>query len=229
DGRISDLVIESYGDVAPSDTPEGPADPAFALIGTRAFDGAARSVLEETPTDDLNIEAGHISFAFNADKVHGMQGLVTRDAFGNENGGHFASYIEKGTLYIRFQDAETEHVFTKSGIKAGEDYEVQAAFGDGKVAAWLDGQSLGEASLDYDWVENDEYLQVGANGWASASGEAGFTNAFDGTISNLIIQAKDPNDAVALDNVVPTFDTPEQYAEFLEEEANNEQAEWFIL
>ena len=55
---------------------------------------------------------------------------------------------------------------------------------------WLDDELVGETSFETNWLNNDEFLQVGANGWASKSGEAGFRDVFDGTISDLIILDK---------------------------------------
>ncbi|MEO1542637.1 MAG: hypothetical protein AAFR75_01235, partial [Pseudomonadota bacterium] len=234
DGTISDLVIESYGDFglepAPATATEPAADPAFSLVGTRAFDGTSRPVIEEASTDALKLEDGKISFGFNADTVNGMQGLVSRDAkHVDEEGGHFTSYIEDGTLYVRFQDADDEHVFTKSGIRSGQDYEVQAEFGDGTVAAWVNGEAIGNGALDYDWLDTEEYLQVGANGWASQSGSAGYTGAFDGTITDLVIEAKHNEAGSDLNDIVPTIDAIDGYAETINDSATGDQSDWFII
>lgn len=237
DGSISDLVIESYSDATATQPAqqtqpetESPAEDAYTLVGTRKFDGSSRPVVEEAPTDALKIEAGKISFGFNAETVKGMQGLVSRDAKGtDEDGGHFTSYIQNGTLYVRFQEEDADHVFSASGIRAGEDYEFHAEFGGGTVAAWLNGDSIGAGALNYDWLDTEEYLQVGANGWASASGEAGFKGAFDGTISDLVITEKDVSQAVNLDDIVPTADGNDPFADGLDPDANGEQTDWFLI
>ncbi|MEO1178153.1 MAG: LamG-like jellyroll fold domain-containing protein [Pseudomonadota bacterium] len=230
DGTISDLVIESYGHEPLDPAPEPAGDAAYTLEGARAFDGTSLTVLEEAPTDALNLKDGAISFSFNADKIHGMQGLVSRDATGvDDGGGHFTSYIEKGTLYVRFQEADEEYVFTKSGIRAGEDYQFEAEFGDGAVAAWVNGELIGQGRLNYDWLDTDEYLQVGANGWASASGSAGYMGAFDGTITDLVIEAKNGDAGSRLDDMVPTVDATGIYPETPDEGVTEDQSDWFII
>jgi pyruvate/2-oxoglutarate dehydrogenase complex dihydrolipoamide acyltransferase (E2) component len=159
----------------------------FSLPGSRTFASAA-DVIEIAPSADLKVPAATIAFSFNADAVTGRYGLVSKDAKGTSvNDDHFTSYVENGKLIVRFQKDADSHVFTVDGIKAGIDHQVQIAFGGGQVALWLDGAAKGSAAFDLDWTGNGEYLQVGANGWASASGASGFGDVFDGTISDVMI------------------------------------------
>ncbi|MEM7238590.1 MAG: hypothetical protein AAF501_12315, partial [Pseudomonadota bacterium] len=61
------------------------------------------------------------------------------------------------------------------------------SFGDGEVSLWLDGKLADSAAFSTSWETNGEYLQFGANGWASKTGASGFTDVFDGTISDAVI------------------------------------------
>ncbi|OBY27744.1 hypothetical protein A9D60_25275 [Leisingera sp. JC1] len=88
---------------------------------------------------------------------------------------------------MRFQEGSTSKTFKATGIQKDTDYDVTASFGGGEVALELNGQLIGQADFDFDWLDNSEYLQAGANGWASRTGEAGFRDVFDGTISDLSI------------------------------------------
>ena len=101
--------------------------------------------------------------------------------------GHFTSYIENGKLKIRFQQDGDEQNFVINNIQANKDYEVTASFGDGKVSVWLNDKLVAEGNLDMDWSSSDEFLQIGANGWASEAGQAGFRDVFDGTISDVYV------------------------------------------
>ncbi|WP_027243251.1 right-handed parallel beta-helix repeat-containing protein [Leisingera daeponensis] len=160
----------------------------FELDGPMEFNGTDSSVREFAPDQALQAEAGNIAFTFNADTVSGRQGLVSKDAYGADaNDGHFTSYISNGSLFVRFQEGAASETFEVTGIEADTDYSVSASFGGGKVALRLNGELAGEADFEFDWLDNAEHLQVGANGWASKSGEAGFTDAFDGTISDFAI------------------------------------------
>ncbi|UWQ48123.1 right-handed parallel beta-helix repeat-containing protein [Leisingera aquaemixtae] len=160
----------------------------FELDGPMEFNGTDSSVREFAPDQALQAEAGNIAFTFNADTVSGRQGLVSKDAYGADaNDGHFTSYISNGKLFVRFQEGAASETFEVAGIEADTDYSVSASFGGGKVALRLNGELAGEADFEFDWLDNAEHLQVGANGWTSKSGEAGFTDAFDGTISDFAI------------------------------------------
>ena len=124
---------------------------------------------------------------------------MAKDAYEFGGGGnHFTSYIKDGTLHVRFQDGASSKEFSVGNIKANVDYDLQASFGDGKVTAMLDGKVFGQANFDTSWASNSEYMQIGANGWASQTGQKGFTDVFDGTISNVLLA--NSNDVFVLHN-----------------------------
>jgi hypothetical protein len=182
----------------PTPTPEpdpvpgtgGTGDLLFGRSGAMTFDGSTASVIEVAPSAATQVEAATISFSFNADKVSGSQGLVSKDASGTTvNNGHFTSYIKDGTLHVRYQEDAASQTLKLSGIQANRDYDVRTSFGEGTVSLWVDGALVDSQSLDVNWLDNTEYLQIGANGWASQSGKTGFRNPFDGTISDVQITA----------------------------------------
>jgi hypothetical protein len=186
-GTGTDSSVEDTGSQQPGSSLPALSD-VFELDGPVEFDGTKGSVLEFAPDQALQAEAAEISFIFNADTVSGRQGLVSKDAYGADvDDGHFTSYISNGSLFVRFQEGNASETFEVTGIEADTDYSVSASFGGGKVALRLNGELAGEADFEFDWLDNVEHLQVGANGWASKSGEAGFRDAFDGTISDLAI------------------------------------------
>ncbi|MBY8978061.1 tandem-95 repeat protein [Rhodobacteraceae bacterium NNCM2] len=162
-----------------------------SLIGaaTGENDISGRSdVIEIAHNDSLAVDEATIALGFNADTVSGKHGLISKDAsyFGG-GGNHFVAYLENGVLKVRYQDGSTSETLTASGIKAGQDYEMVTSFGDGKVELWLDGNLVDSANFDTSWETNKEYLQIGANGWASKTGSSGYTDIFDGTISDAVI------------------------------------------
>lgn len=157
----------------------------YAKLGATEFNGGA-DVIELAPSSTLALAKGTIALTFNADVVSGTHGLLSKDAFGYEGGGnHFSAYVEEGVLKVRFQDGTTDKVLSLSGIAANVDYDLQVTFGDGQVQAWVNGTSIGTAASTMAWTTNVEYMQVGALGWSSASGQPGFSNVFDGTISDV--------------------------------------------
>ncbi len=169
---------------------------AYSLEGAHEFNRNSNDVIEVAHVDSLALDAATISFTFNADTVSGKHGLFSKDASYYEGGGHhLVAYIEKGVLVIRFQDGSGDEIARIDGIKANTDYDLQLSFGDGNVSVWLDGQKMHSADFSTEWTTNVEYMQIGARGWASKSGEAGFSDVFDGTISDVYIAEGNLNPA----------------------------------
>ena len=153
---------------------------------------AARDVVEIGHDDAMALEAGIIALSFNADTVSGWTGILSKDAAGYSGGGnHFTVYVAEGRLCIRFQDGSSD-VILEADITAHTDYDLQVEFGDGEVAAWLNGTLIGTAASEMSWQGNAEYLQIGAIGWSSETGSAGHKGTFDGTISDVTIAATAP-------------------------------------
>ena len=153
---------------------------------------AARDVVEIGHDDAMALEAGIIALSFNADTVSGWTGILSKDAAGYSGGGnHFTVYVAEGRLCIRFQDGSSD-VILEADITAHTDYDLQVEFGDGEVAAWLNGTLIGTAAFDMTLEDNGEYLQIGAIGWSSEAGSAGHKGTFDGTISDVTIAATAP-------------------------------------
>jgi len=171
-----------------SETPVVP-DPIFAQLGTVNYSGSFGDVDQYAHSTAFSIPEGTIAFSFVADNPSARGGLVVKDASGYAGGGnHFASYLENGDLKLRVQDGSSEYIMTFDDIVAGQEYEVAVTFGPEGILAYVDGALIGaNASFDMDWNANQEYLQIGGLGWASASGAPGFTDPFDGRIADVEI------------------------------------------
>ncbi len=188
------VVEEPEETPAEQEETEEPTKPTDGVVGAvYTFDEARNfshvtDVIELAPSANQNLAAATIALTFNADSVDGTHGLVSKDAYQFSGGGnHFTSYIREGVLYARFQDGENSKVFTVKDIKANTDYDLQVSFGNGEVAVWLNDKIVGAEQFDASWVNNNEYLQIGANGWSSQTGQSGFVHVFDGTVSDFVI------------------------------------------
>ncbi len=160
---------------------------AFSMVGTKGFSNTA-DVVEVAHSSDLALDAGTVALSFNADTVSGTMGLVSKDAsYYGGGGNHLVAYIQNGTLIVRFQDGSGDEIARIGGIKANTDYDLQISFGNGEVGVWLDGEQVHSADFEMSWESNVEHFQIGALGWASQSGQAGFRNAFDGEISDVVV------------------------------------------
>jgi hypothetical protein len=159
----------------------------YNLFGSHEINGAV-DVIQIKHSQEMSLPEATVALTFNANTVDGYQGLLSKDAYGYSGGGnHFTSYIKDGTLIVRFQDGGASKELSIAGIQVNVDYDFQFSFGNNEVTAMLNGDVFGRAAFDTSWETNEEFLQMGANGWASDSGEAGFTHVFDGTISDVII------------------------------------------
>lgn len=152
--------------------------------GVMEFSGASADVVELPADPAWQVPEGTIAFSFNAADTSGRQGLFSRDGRFNVDGGHTAIYMEGDTLLARFQDETTETILEFDGIVPGEEYEVAATFGPDGVELWVNGNLIASDALPISWTENDEWMQWGGLGWASSNAGPGFTNAFEGTISD---------------------------------------------
>ncbi|MEM9128109.1 MAG: LamG-like jellyroll fold domain-containing protein [Pseudomonadota bacterium] len=169
-----------------NDTISVPSDAnvAFAMLGSRDIDGRP-DVVELKHPDELELSAATLSFSFNANAVGGTRTLISKDAAGD--GHHFSAYLKKGVLHFRFQDGDTTKTIKAKDIKFNTDYDVQVAFGDGGASVWVNGGLVGATTTNIDWSQNNEFLQIGANGWFSGVEQDGFRYAFYGTISDVLI------------------------------------------
>jgi hypothetical protein len=154
------------------------------MLGTLEISGAG-DVLEIPHSAELELATGTIALGFNADGLGGRQGILVKDGYGT--GDHFAAYLQDDTLVVRFQNGSGSEVLSVGGIEAGRDYVLHVTFGEGTVAALLDGEEVDRADFAGDLSGNTEVMQIGGLGWASRNGEAGFGDPFDGTISDVVV------------------------------------------
>lgn len=201
DGALTDTARVEVAVAAPPPEPDTPSEPntppepdtppEARLIGAAFGTGEItlpRDVLVVAPDAALEVEAATLALEFNADRVNGRHGLMSKDASHFVGGGHhFTSYIEDGELFVRYQDGAQSEVLSVGGIVANRDYAFQTSFGNGEVALWLDGALVDRADFDTTWTRNAEYLQIGANGWASQTGDSRFEDVFDGTLADAVV------------------------------------------
>ena len=170
-----------------------PLTPVFDLSGPHQFSGRARDVINLPHSADLEVDEATIAFSFTADSVDGKQGLIAKDAWGyTGDGNHVSIYIDRGVLKARFQDGQSETTLSFGGLSAGREYEVAAIFGPDGVKLYVDGELVGSNSGHImSWTGNQEYLQIGALGWGSQTGEGDFKFHFAGEIADVQIYAEE--------------------------------------
>ena len=161
----------------------------FARMGTIEVNGNGSKVINLD--HDVNADWSEATFkmGFNANSTSGIQGLMSKDASGYSGGGnHVSAYIENGTLKVRLQDGEKDVYLSQSGIRESVDYDLALSIGNGKASLYLNGIEVDSTTQsDIDLTDNVENIQFGALGWSSQSGGDDFRNAFNGSISDLLV------------------------------------------
>ncbi|XWN30994.1 MAG: Ig-like domain-containing protein [Devosia sp.] len=186
-------------------------DTLYRLDGRYTIKSAA-DVIVVPHSDVLATDAATIALTFEASSVDGRYGILSKDASGMSGGGnHFTAHIHDGSLKVRFQGDTDGRLIRVDGIEANRAYDLQVSFGDGKASVYLDGQLQKSIDFDMDWTDNVQVMQVGALGWASASGDSAFKRPFDGVISDVVIvdgvqSVETMQDVLGTDTEPPTED-----------------------
>jgi parallel beta-helix repeat protein len=152
-----------------------------------AFSGRSRDILTVAHDEAMEIAEGTVGFGFNAANVRDSQGLISKDAAGYQDGGHFDAYVESGALWVRYQDESSSKTLSVGGIQADRDYDVLTSFNGDEIRLYLDGELVDSAAFAVDWIKNPEYLQIGGSGAWSKPGSSWAHHPFEGTISEVAI------------------------------------------
>ncbi|MEO1306354.1 MAG: family 16 glycosylhydrolase [Pseudomonadota bacterium] len=160
----------------------------FSMLGQTEISGN-NSIVKVAPSGALTVDEATIAMFFEADSVSGIKSLFTRDATGYADGDHLRARIENGELVVRFQNEDGDVVKINAGqIAVNELYHLAITFGDWGARVFLDGERVGlNKEFDMDWLDNEQYLHIGGDGSAQASGSRKAINPFDGTISDFMI------------------------------------------
>uniref|UniRef100_UPI00273DFC9E LamG-like jellyroll fold domain-containing protein n=1 Tax=Roseibium sp. MMSF_3412 TaxID=3046712 RepID=UPI00273DFC9E len=187
------------GEIAPPDDiptqddlplPEG-MTPVFAIAGDISLDGTRAGQIAIEHSEEMEISEGTIAFSFKADTVSGCDALFSKDASGYVTGGHLTAWVtDGGDVKVRFQDESSSlWLKAKDVFEVGKEHDFAFTFGDDGAVLYVDGVAVArDDDFESDWLGNEEYLMIGANGWSSPSGEIGWTgNHFDGVISDFTV------------------------------------------
>ena len=164
------------------------AEAVFSILGQTEITGS-NSIVHVAPSRKFDMKEASISMFFEADNVSGTKGLLSKDAEGYGGGDHLRARIENGNLIVRFQNEDRDDIDINAGrVKANQEYHLGITFGDRGAEVFLDGDLVGsDRKFEMDWLNNAQYLHIGGDGSSQASGSRNAKNAFDGTISNVMI------------------------------------------
>ena len=189
-------ISQDTGAIAPPDNlptvePVNGLSPVFAVAGETSFDGQRDSELAFEHAADLALSEGTVSFSFVAENITGWDVLFSKDARNFGTGGHTTAFVgENGDLKVRVQNEDKSiYLRAKNVIEEGVWYDFAFTFGDNGVQLFLDGIEVAtDTEFEIDWTQNEEFLLIGANGWASDAGDLGRpSHHFTGIIDNFSI------------------------------------------
>ena len=167
--------------------------PDGAILGVNGeldFNGE-NGHIEIEHSDDLDLTDGTIALTFTADRVDGKQALFSKDASGNQDGGHLTAFVYDGRIKVRLQSADGEvWLRTAEGsVEAGAEYHLTVTFGDDGFWVYLDGRvAASKAEFTQGIESNPEKLAIGANTWARNADRPYHTwDHFDGRISGFTV------------------------------------------
>ncbi|MEM6934667.1 MAG: LamG-like jellyroll fold domain-containing protein, partial [Pseudomonadota bacterium] len=177
------------GQPTPPTMPDPIEIPDGALF---AMAGPLTDVINLAPEENLALSSGTIALDFSVNSIGSRQGLISRDAksFAGD-GNHVSVYLDrKGDLVARFQDEAGGKNTLKleyEGIAVGKNYHVAITF-DGQMAQLLvNGEIVDQGESAMDWETTEQWLQFGAFGGGSRNGRDDYTDALDGSISNVVV------------------------------------------
>lgn len=165
-----------------------PTGPTPIFTASSFAPGVATIVANESAFQTANAA---IEVAFNLNSLGGRNSLASKDAQGNDNGGHVFVYVEGADLKVRLQDAssETNSTYTliaDNVVSANQDHHVVVNVGDDGFELFLDGGLLAfDASVTESLESNSEDWVIGGNQWLS---DPGATNDVRDVIDGEILE-----------------------------------------
>ena len=141
----------------------------------------------------LELTDGTIALSFViTDHVDGWHALFSKDASGQEHGGHLTAYVADGRIKVRLQqqgDGGKWLYGAEGSIVADQQYHVAVTFGANGFRLYINGQ-LHDLELEYTQGidTNPEPIAIGASlANRSAEHPTDARNEFHGTISDFTI------------------------------------------
>jgi hypothetical protein len=163
--------------------------PAFVWQEARQLDGRSQYVVVPHDAKWLR-DQGVVVLDFTADRVKGPQGLISKDAKGNLDGGHLVVWLDDDKVVARLQDKKSNYVVQSPAntIKKGVPTRLALAFGPGGMKLYVNGKMVGSNAYQGGLQGNQEQLVIGARDWESGPRAADHLDAFfAGTVSALAL------------------------------------------
>jgi hypothetical protein len=153
--------------------------PIFGWQQDRQLDGRSQHIVVPHDPKWL-LEQGVVVLDFTAHRIKGAQGLISKDANGNLDGGHLVIWLDEGTVVARMQDRKSEYIVQSPAktVKRDVPTRVALAFGPGGMKLYVDGKMVANNTYQGGLQGNQEPLVIGARDWKSGPRAADHLDAF---------------------------------------------------
>lgn len=166
--------------------PTAGTSPVFSRA-PHQFDGNSGRVLIIDHDPALELSSGAVEFSFTADRLTSRQGLISKDAYGFGDGGHFSVMLVDGDVVVRLQSKDDSYIIrSQNSIEVGETYHLAVNFGSEGMSLWIDGEKIGSNDYSGGLTGNDEAVVIGANQWRSEDSIV-LQDYFDGSIGQVSV------------------------------------------
>ena len=165
--------------------------PVFSVDSPRDYSGQEDDYDEYVHEEVMSAENGSVTLSFTAHDVFGYHALFSKDAYGQETGGHLTIFVVNGRVKARLQSVdESRYLYSPEGsVESGKEHHVAVTYGENGFWLYLDGRMV-DWHLDFKQGlhGNTETLAIGANIWSrtpenpNAAGDF-----FDGRIREVAI------------------------------------------
>ena len=195
---ITPRVYTSKNDGLPPPAPaveDGtmPEDGVLFLPGAVTFDNDEEDQIEIEHYSNLELAQGTVALRFNSQGVAGRRTLFSKDASGQDVGGHLTVFVWDGRVKARFQSV-SQSIWLKSpegSVEPNEEHHVAVTFGPEGYFLYLDGRIVAvEPEFTQGLDTNQEAMVVGANIWGRSDNSPYYArDHFNGQIIDFTVFA----------------------------------------
>lgn len=142
------------------------------------------------PSDSFLLSEGTLTFSmFNTGTI-GQEGLISKDARGYGNGGHFSAWTSANTqgIHLGLADESRYHVVHTDAIQSDRWYNIIFSWGSSGMKLYLDGDLVDEDTYTGGMENNYEPLVFGASErWSRSGWPYPLTDLFSGKLDEIAI------------------------------------------
>ncbi len=192
---VPDIIAGNNGQAqeSPSSYDEGRLCQAAYFRGVGDIISIPHSSAYSLASGTVSLWVNTNNFAYYNRASAGGMGVLSKDSYGLDNGGHLTLWItETGGVRVLHQNTQTSaQINTGTVLTEGQWHHIAYTFGTQGMKLYVDGQLQGtNSSFTGGMVNNTEPLVLGGNAWLSGDGTSGsdeLVDLYQGSVDDLRI------------------------------------------